>query len=102
MLKGKFVPHRIQGIAAGMVPAILNKEIIDEMVSVSLEDTVSTMRLLLEHEGLFLGVSSGAYVTASLRVAQDAGKGARIITLSPDFGDGYMEYYEQDVEEDGR
>ncbi len=95
MLKGKFVPHEIQGIAAGLVPSILNRLIIDEMVSVSLGDTMQTLRLLCQREGLFLGVSSGAYVWAALQVVKKAGKGARVLTISPDLGEGYLDYYER-------
>ncbi|MCK4911018.1 MAG: cysteine synthase family protein [Thermodesulfovibrionales bacterium] len=95
VLNNKFVPHEIQGIAAGIVPSILNRDIIDEMVSVSLKDTMQTLRLLCRKEGLFLGVSSGAYVWAAMQVAKKAGKGARVLTISPDFGEGYLDYYER-------
>ncbi len=95
MLNNKFVPHEIQGIAAGFVPSILNRLIIDEMISVSLKDTMQTLQLLCGREGLFLGVSSGAYVWAALEVAKKAGKGARVLTISPDLGEGYLDYYER-------
>lgn len=95
MLNNKFIPHEIQGIAAGLVPSILNRDIIDEMISVSLKDTMQTLRLLCRQEGMFLGLSSGAYVWAAMQVAQKAGKGARVLTISPDFGEGYLDYYER-------
>ena len=65
------------------------------MISVSLKDTMQTLRLLCRREGLFLGVSSGAYVCAATLVANKAGKGARVLTISPDFGEGYLDYYER-------
>ncbi len=95
MLNNKFIPHEIQGIAAGLVPSILNRDIIDEMISVSLADTMQTLRVLCRQEGMFLGLSSGAYVWAAMQVAQKAGKGARVLTISPDFGEGYLDYYER-------
>jgi cysteine synthase A len=94
ILNGKFVSHSIQGIAAGIVPSILNKDIVDEMVSVSLESTMHTLNDLARLEGIFLGISSGAYVYAALKVAKRAGSGARVLTISPDFGESYLEYFE--------
>ena len=95
VLNNKFVPHEIQGIAAGIVPSILNMDIIDEMISVSLKDTMQTLGQLCTQEGLFLGVSSGAYIWAAMQVAKEAGGTARVLTISPDFGEGYLNYYER-------
>jgi cysteine synthase A len=84
-------PHKIQGIGAGFVPAILNTDIIDEVIRVSNEDAMRTARRLAAEEGILLGISSGAAVWASLQVArrgEHAGK--RIVTIIPSCGERYL------------
>lgn len=88
-------PHMIQGIGAGFVPAVLNKNILDEIIRVSDKDAFSTFKELARCEGIFCGISSGAAVFASLMVAQRLGEGKTVVTVIPDTGERYfsMERY---------
>jgi cysteine synthase A len=84
-------PHKIQGIGAGFVPAVLNREILDEIISVSDEDAIDTARLLARREGVLAGMSCGAAVWAALQVAaRPESRGARIATILPDSGERYV------------
>jgi cysteine synthase A len=88
---GKPGPHKIQGIGAGFVPDILNKEIIDEIIPVKNEDALRTGRELARTEGLIVGISSGAAVYAALQLAQrKENKGKRIVVILPDTGERYL------------
>lgn len=88
-------PHKIQGIGAGFIPDILNREIIDRIIQVNDNDAFNTSKRLAKEEGLFVGISSGAACFASLEVAKELGKGKRVVTILPDAGDRYfsMEQY---------
>ena len=83
-------PHKIQGIGAGFVPSILNVDIYDEIMTVSSEDAFEMTKKLLDEEGLFVGISTGAAVVASLRVAKQLGAGKNVVTISPDSGEKYI------------
>jgi cysteine synthase A len=83
--------HKIQGIGAGFVPAILNREVIDEICRVKNEDAFETARRLAKHEGLLVGISSGAAVWAATQVARrPQNKGKTMVVLLPDTGERYL------------
>jgi cysteine synthase len=84
-------PHKIQGIGAGFVPAVLNLEILDEIITVDDEDAIQTARLLARREGVLAGMSCGAAVWAALQIAaRPESKGLRIATILPDSGERYV------------
>jgi cysteine synthase A len=88
---GRPGPHKIQGIGAGFVPAVLNREVVDEIVPVGDEDAIETARLLARREGVLAGISGGAVVWAAREVAarpESAGK--RIVVVVPDSGERYV------------
>jgi cysteine synthase len=87
---GKPGPHKIQGIGAGFVPEILNRDIIDEVVTVNYEDAKKTSQLLAKKEGVFVGVSSGAAIFASIPIAEKLGKGKTLVTILPSTGERYL------------
>ncbi len=83
-------PHKIQGIGAGFIPEILNREVIDEIITVEDNEAFQTSKLLAKQEGLFVGISSGAACFAALKVAKNLGKGKRIVVIFPDTGERYF------------
>ncbi len=86
---GKPGPHKIQGIGAGFVPDILNTNIYDQIVRVKTEEARAASRLLALREGILAGISAGANVHASMRVAKDH-PGKTIVTVLPDTGERYL------------
>ena len=87
---GRAGVHAIQGIGASFVPGILDREIIDEIIAVSDEDAIEMSKRLAREEGLLVGVSAGANVVASLKVAKRLGEGKRLVTVLPDTGERYL------------
>ncbi len=81
--------HGIVGIGADFVPAILNRTLIDEVVTISTEEAVETTRRLGREMGLLVGISSGANALAALRIAQRLGAGKVVVTVLPDTGERY-------------
>jgi cysteine synthase A len=88
---GKKGPHKIQGIGAGFVPDVLNRSVIDEIITVSNEDAFETSRSLARNEGLLVGISSGAATYAGLQLAlRPENKGKSIVVILPDTGERYL------------
>jgi cysteine synthase A len=84
-------PHKIQGTGAGFVPRNLNLQIVDDVVTVSNEDAISTARRLALEEGILVGISSGANVWAALQIARKPeNKGKLIITIGCSTGERYL------------
>ncbi|MFK2876499.1 cysteine synthase A [Rhodanobacter hydrolyticus] len=91
LLGGKeWAPHKIQGWTPDFVPAVLNRNVVDQLVTV--EDTVArdTSRALAQKEGIFTGISSGATLAAALQVAQSAPEGSVLLAMLPDTGERYL------------
>lgn len=88
---GNAGPHKIQGIGAGFVPDTLNRDVVDRIIKVSDDDALRTGRELALHEGLLVGISSGAAAFAALQLAkQPEYAGKRIVALLPDTGERYL------------
>jgi cysteine synthase A len=84
-------PHKIQGIGAGFIPAVLNREVIDEVIPVDDEDAIEVARQLARREGVLAGISGGAAVWAALELARrPEHRRARIVTILPDSGERYV------------
>ncbi len=84
-------PHKIQGIGAGFIPKILNRNVIDEIIKVRNDEAIQTSRDLARTEGLLVGISSGAAVFAALKISQRAGfKNKNIVVILPDTGERYL------------
>ena len=84
-------PHRIQGIGAGFVPSVLNREILDEVIPVPDEAAIETARLAASREGVLAGLSCGAALWGAMQVAaRPESKGARIVCVLPDSGERYI------------
>ena len=84
-------PHKIQGIGAGFVPAVFNREVVDEIVSVDDEDALTTARLVCAREGILAGISGGAALWAAIEVGRRPElEGARVVVVVPDSGERYV------------
>jgi cysteine synthase len=88
---GRPGPHKIQGIGAGFVPPVLNREVIDEIIAVGDEEAIATARRLASAEGILAGISGGAAAWAALELAKrPEHAGQRIVTILPDSGERYV------------
>jgi cysteine synthase A len=87
---GKAGPHRIQGIGAGFVPQIFNRNVVDQFVTTSYDQARAASRRLAELEGILCGISSGAILHAAMEAAQELGHGKRLLAILPDTGERYL------------
>lgn len=87
--KGEAGPHMIQGIGANFIPKNLNRDIIDELFTVSNEDAIATAKALAQNEGLLVGISSGANIYAASQIAKE-NPGKTIVTILCDTGERYL------------
>jgi cysteine synthase A len=83
-------PHKIQGIGAGFVPKVLNRTILDGVITVTDDEAYQTAKLLAKKEGLLVGISAGANVFAAQKVAKELGPGKNIVTILCDTGERYI------------
>lgn len=82
--------HKIQGISAGFIPKVLDKDVYDGIVEVSSDDAIATAREVAHKEGILVGISAGANIKGAIELAKKLGKGKKVITVSPDGGDRYL------------
>jgi cysteine synthase A len=86
----EWAPHKIQGWTPDFLPAVLNREVHDELVPVADDRSIEVAKLLAAKEGIFVGISSGATVAAAFKVAEKAKKGSVILAMLPDTGERYL------------
>jgi cysteine synthase A len=88
---GKPGPHLIEGIGAGFVPGVYDREVVDEIIQVSTDDAIAAGRRLARTEGVVAGISSGASVHAAIQLAsRPANRGKRLVTVICDTGERYL------------
>jgi cysteine synthase len=83
-------PHKIQGIGAGFIPKVLNRKILDRVITVTDDEAYQTTKLLAKKEGLLVGISSGANVFAAQKVAEELGPNQNVVTILCDTGERYI------------
>jgi cysteine synthase A len=88
---GKPGPHKLQGIGTGFVPDVLKRELINEVLQATLDESLDTARRMAKEEGIFIGISGGAAVSQALKVAhREENAGKLIVVIVPDFGERYL------------
>jgi cysteine synthase A len=85
----EIIDHQIEGIGDGFIPQIVNTDLVDRWAQVSDEDAIETACCLASEKGLFVGISSGANVHAAKQIAENLGRGKRVVTILPDCADRY-------------
>lgn len=87
---GQAGPHKIQGIGANFIPEILNRELLDEVITVDNDIAMEYARAIAKREGILVGISSGANVYAAQQVAKRLGRGKKVVTVAPSTGERYL------------
>ena len=91
LLQGKeWQPHKIQGWTPDFIPEVLNRDVADQILPITDADAIATSRRLAAEEGIFVGISAGATVSAALQVAEQASEGSVILAVLPDTGERYF------------
>jgi cysteine synthase A len=91
LLSGKeWQPHKIQGWTPDFIPGVLNKNIIDEIITVDDDESIDTAQELAKNEGIFCGISGGATMNGALKVAEKADKNSTFCVMLPDTGERYL------------
>ena len=91
MLNGNdWAPHKIQGWTPDLIPSVLDRGVIDEIVTVTDDEAIATAKALAMEEGIFCGISSGGTFAAALKVAEQAEAGSSILAMLPDTGERYL------------
>ena len=91
MLSGNpWAPHKIQGWTPDFIPSVLDRNVVDELVTVSDDEAIETARALAIKEGIFCGISAGGTFAAALKVAAKAEAGSAILAMLPDTGERYL------------
>jgi len=85
-----WAPHKIQGWTPDLIPSVLDREVIDEVLTVTDDEAIETAKSLAIEEGIFCGISSGGTFTAALKVAARAESGSTILAMLPDTGERYL------------
>ena len=83
-------PHKVQGWTPDFVPAVLNREVADQILGVGDDESIATSRRLAAEEGIFVGISAGATIAAALQVAETASEGSVLLAVLPDTGERYF------------
>jgi cysteine synthase A len=87
---GTHSPHKIQGIGAGIIPAIYDASVVDRVIDVVTDDAIAVARRLAKEEGIFVGISAGAIAWAAFEIAKELGPGKRVVAILPDTGERYL------------
>lgn len=87
---GKAAAHKIQGIGAGFVPEVYEKDVVDEVMTITDEESYEYARRFGAEEGVLVGISSGANIAAAIKIAKKLGKGKKVVTVAPDGGEKYI------------
>jgi cysteine synthase A len=87
---GTHSPHKIQGIGAGMIPAIYRADVVDRIYDATYDDAVNYARRLAKEEGIFVGISSGAVTWAAVELAKELGPGKRVVAVLASTGERYL------------
>jgi cysteine synthase A len=87
---GTHSPHKLQGIGAGVIPAIYDATVVDRVYDATYDESISTSRRLAKEEGVFVGISSGAIASAAISLAKELGPGKRVVAVLPSTGERYL------------